>query len=143
MSPLAKNKNISTIGKLPDNFLALQRHFVMLRPIHNKTDYRKAVKIAGDLAARESLTRTQLDYLQSLVTTIAVYENERFEGGDNDPIDILKFLLKENNMTGSDLGNILGQRQLGSKLLRRERGLSQNHIKKIADHFSVSPSLFL
>lgn len=143
MSPLAKTKNRNTVDKLPDNFLALQSHFLMLRPIHNKTDYSKAVKIAGDLAAREDLTRTQSDYLQSLVITIAVYENERFDGGDNDPIDILKFLLEENNMTGSDLGNILGQRQLGSKLLRRERNLSQNHIRKLADYFSVSPSLFL
>ena len=46
-------------------------------------------------------------------------------------------------MSVSDLGRLLGQRELGSKLLREERQLSKTIIVKLADHFHVSPAYFL
>jgi len=40
-------------------------------------------------------------------------------------------------------GRLLGHRTLGAKILKRQRGLSLNHIKTLAKHFAVSPALFL
>ena len=75
---------------------------------------------------------------------VEAYENEHFIIGPSDnPIEILKFLLKQNGLSGSDLGRILGQRQLGSKILRGERELSKAQIKTLAAYFSVDPGLFL
>ncbi len=59
------------------------------------------------------------------------------------PIEALEFLLQENGLSGRDLGRILGQPQLGGKILRGERELSKNHIRKLCDYFKVSPELFL
>jgi antitoxin component HigA of HigAB toxin-antitoxin module len=37
----------------------------------------------------------------------------------------------------------LGNRALASLILRGQRQLSKSHIRKLADHFKVSPALFL
>ena len=67
---------------------------------------------------------------------------KHFETSKHSPQEILEFLAEENGMSGSDLGRILGSRTLGPALLRGQRSLSKTHIKKLADHFSVSPALF-
>jgi antitoxin component HigA of HigAB toxin-antitoxin module len=46
-------------------------------------------------------------------------------------------------MTSSALGELLGHRSLGSKLLRGKRQLSKTHIRILADHFKVRADLFL
>ncbi len=46
-------------------------------------------------------------------------------------------------MTASDLGDLLGNRSLGSKLVRGEREPSKTHIRILAERFKVSPAFFL
>jgi antitoxin component HigA of HigAB toxin-antitoxin module len=58
-------------------------------------------------------------------------------------LDLLKFLLEENSMNASDLGRLLGNRQLGSAVLRGNRQLSKTHIRKLCERFRVSADLFL
>jgi antitoxin component HigA of HigAB toxin-antitoxin module len=38
---------------------------------------------------------------------------------------------------------LLGNRQLGAAILRRQRQLSKEHVLKLADHFKVSADLLL
>lgn len=130
-------------GNLPDNFLKLQDYLLWLLPIHTKIGYNKALVAVQKLAPRKDLSRIQRSYLESLANNIKAYEDMHFPISKENPIDMLKFLLEENDMNGSDLGNLLGQRQLGSKILRGERSLSKKHIRILAKHFSVDPSLFL
>lgn len=117
----------------------------LLRPLHTASDYETALEIAGELAAKKKLNKDQIDYLESLTTLIEAYEAAHYpiETSGRTPIEILKALLEMNNMTGSDLGRILGQRQLGSKILSGVRQLSKTQIKQLADFFSVEPCLFL
>lgn len=115
-----------------------------LRPIRTKGDYNRAIKIAGELTARKNLTKDQSDYLEVLSLLIEAYEDKHFAIDTNkDPIETLKFLLKANGMNSSDLGRLLGQRQLGSKILNGTRQLSKVHITKLAEYFSVEPGAFL
>jgi antitoxin component HigA of HigAB toxin-antitoxin module len=41
------------------------------------------------------------------------------------------------------IGELLGNRSLGSKVLREERQMSKEHIRKLSGRFSVSSDLFL
>jgi antitoxin component HigA of HigAB toxin-antitoxin module len=50
--------------------------------------------------------------------------------------------MEQNHLNTSQLGDILGQRQLGSEILKKTRELSKAHIVKLAQHFNVSPSVF-
>ena len=128
---------------IPVTFLGLQKKVLMLRPIHSKSGYNKALKVASDLASRTALTREQAEYLEVLTENIKAYESKRFVARKHSPLEILKFLVSENGMNGSDLGRVLGLRTLGPKILNGERGLSKTHIKKIAYYFSFVSGFFL
>ena len=131
-------------GKIPTKWGKLVSELYLLKPIRAKGDYGRAVYIADMLAGRTDLNKDQMDYLVSLSTLIEAYENEHHSfNTEQDPIEILKFLLDENGLNGSDLGRLLGYRELGSKILNGVRKLSKRHIKILAEHFSVEPGLFL
>ena len=93
----------------------------------------------------EERTSDQDDYLETLSTLVEKYEDEHhpIKTSKLDPIETLKFLMEQNEMSMSQLGEILGQRQLGSKILNKTRALSKSHIVKLAKHFKVSPAAFL
>lgn len=134
----------ATIKKIPTDWKELVAKLYLLKPIHTRGDYNRAMHIIEMLAGRTDLNADQAAYLESLSILVEAYENTHFEIETNStPLETLKFLLEGNGLTGSDLGRILGQRQLGSKILRGERNLSKAHIKVLADHFSVDPSVFL
>jgi antitoxin component HigA of HigAB toxin-antitoxin module len=137
-------RQTSTVTRnIPVSFLGLQKKFLQLRPIHSKAEYTEALNIASDLASRKDLNHAQADYLRVLTHNIKAYEDEHFESGKHTPCEILRFLVSENRMSGSDLGRVLGHRTLGPKILNGERQLSKRHIKVLAEYFSVDPSLFL
>jgi HTH-type transcriptional regulator / antitoxin HigA len=132
------------IKKIPANWKTLVSKLYLLRPIHTQGDYNRCLHIVDMLAGRTDLNKDQKDYLESLTVLVEAYEEEHETISDSgDAVDVLKFLLEENDLTGSDLGRILGQRQLGSKILGRKRELSKAHIIKLASHFAVNPVVFL
>ncbi len=141
MNSAAQEVNNRT-GRIPTTLLGLQKRFFALRPIHNKVDYQDALAVTTELASRGDLNSEQTDYLEILAKVIADYEEKHFEMSKHSPQEVLKFLVEENEMSGSDLGRILGSRTLGPALLRGQRSLSKTHIKKLAKYFSVSPALF-
>ena len=51
--------------------------------------------------------------------------------------------MEESGMTQADLGRLLGNRAVASLILNGHRQLSKTHIRKLANHFKVSPALFL
>ena len=129
-------------GRIPTTLIGLQKRLFLLRPIRKKSDYQNALTVATELSSRTDLTSEQDDYLEILTKIIADYEEKHFEMSKHSPQEILKFLVEENQMSGSDLGRILGNRTLGPALLRGERTLSKTNIRKLAEYFSVSPALF-
>jgi HTH-type transcriptional regulator/antitoxin HigA len=88
--------------------------------------------------------KDQNDYLETLSGLIGEYEAKtRNVSVEEDPIGNLRFLLEENDMTASDLGRLLGDRSLGTRVLKGERSLSKTHIKVLSRRFRVSPALFI
>jgi HTH-type transcriptional regulator/antitoxin HigA len=125
-----------------DCFLELQRAFVLLAPITTRAQYDKAMQVAAALASLSRLPASAAQYLEILARNIEVYERGRFSG-EHDPIENLRFLLSENGLSASDLGRILGHRELGSKVLKRQRQLTVSHIRKLSAYFRVSPATFV
>jgi len=123
-------------------FIELQRALIPLAPITTRTQYGKAMKVAAALASLSNLPSPVAHYLEILARNIEVYERDRFSGEHN-PIGNLRFLLSENGLSASDLGRILGHRELGSKILKHQRQLTIDHIRKLADRFRVSPATFI
>ena len=116
-----------------------------LRPIHDDAEYDNAVGRLDLLAVLEERTADQEDYLETLSALVERYDDEHFAIDDSgiSPIEVLRYLCEQNGLTASALGELLGNRSLGSKVLREERQLSKEHIRKLSDRFSVSSDLFL
>jgi len=114
------------------------------RPIEDRVGYRNAYELVEAMAGHD-LSKDQADYLEALSVFIDIYEERVSDLGRKriPPLEALKHLLKENGMNASDLGRLLGNRALGSAILRGERGLSKAHISKLSKRFKVRADLFL
>jgi len=113
--------------------------------IDSERSYRKMLRLIDKLAVLDKRTKAQERYLDTLTILVEVYENQRHEIdlSGMTPVDALKYLMEQHGISGRDLGRLLGQPQLGAKILRGKRELSKAHIRKLCDHFKVGPELFV
>src|SRR5439155_20697527 len=109
-----------------------------LRPIRDDVDLSNAQEVVDALAVLSTRSRDQKDYLETLSTLVEKYEQEQgaFTDDDASVIDVLKFLMEGREMSASDLGRLLGNRELGAAILRGDRQLSKANILKLAEHFA-------
>jgi HTH-type transcriptional regulator/antitoxin HigA len=131
-------------GTIPKTYAELLK-LHLPRPINDDADLDNANEIVERLAVLKHPTRDQRDYLEVLTTLVEKYEDEHHEIDVSHlaPVDRLKFLLESNDMNASDLGRLLGQRELGPKILNGTRELSKSHIRKLVQRFQVSADTFL
>jgi HTH-type transcriptional regulator / antitoxin HigA len=133
-------------GRPAPAYLALIETFP-LRPLRSERDYDTAVSVLDTLVVRPegSLNPGEQDYLDTLTMLVEAYDREHYDidTGHHDPLTMLKYLMEESGMTQAALGRLLGNRALASLILNGHRHLSKSHIRKLADHFKVSPALFL
>jgi HTH-type transcriptional regulator/antitoxin HigA len=126
-------------------YLALIETFP-LRPLRSARDYDAAVAVLDGLAVRAegSLDAGEQDYLDTLTMLVEAYDQKHHadDADRQDPVAMLKYLMQESGMTQADLGRLLGNRALASLILNGHRQLSKSHIRKLAEHFKVSPALF-
>ena len=64
-------------------------------------------------------------------------------GSDVTDIEIIKYLMEENDLTQKDLIDIFGNQGNVSKFLNAERTLSKTQIIKIRERFSISADFFM
>ncbi len=114
------------------------------RPIHDATTYDNAVEIVHALVGFK-LNRDQEDYLELMAKLVEDYEHETMaEPTPVKGIETVKFLLAENDLTGGDLGHIIGvDRSIAYRILKGTRNLTVDHIKKLSARFAVSADLLL
>ncbi|HUO08819.1 MAG TPA: hypothetical protein VM008_11000 [Phycisphaerae bacterium] len=127
----------------PKSYATLIQVFPLF-PLHDEVDYDNALEVAESLVGLSETTDDQADYLDVLTDIIQKYESQHHPvNGRSTPLSSLKHILEERDMTASDLGRLLGNRALGSAILRGERELSKTHIRILADYFKVSTDLFI
>ena len=138
----------NTIAILPDplpktfDSLNMARQ---LRPIRDDVDYENAVAIVDQLAVLNERTRDQEDYLETLCELIGKYDDRHYasQRDHRSPVQSLAYLLEQNGITPSQLGEILGESVSAvQRLLSGECTLTQTHICTLARHFKVKPDLF-
>jgi len=132
------------LEKLPAGFADLVRLYPP-QAIHDEVGYANTQEMIDRLTSLAKLTAGQSEYLETLTILFEAYENEheRIDTSGLSPREMLRFLLDSNEMTGSDLGRLLGNRELGPKLLNGSRQLSKTHIRVLADRFKIDAGLFL
>jgi HTH-type transcriptional regulator/antitoxin HigA len=131
--------------KLPGRFEALVR-LMPPRAIADDVELENVIEMVDQLMALPRLTKGQSLYLQTLAQLVEVYEAEHhaIDTADLSGLDALGHLLAESGMNASDLARLLGVHpSMGSKILKGERQLTADHIRKLSERFHVRPALFL
>ena len=140
MTPQTKIKE----SDISDVWFELITSLYDLRPIHTKKEHKAALKALKTIMRVPNRNSDQNDYLKQLANIIADYEAQKYSYQiEHEPVGNLKFLMEQHNMSSSDLGRLLGNRSLGSRILNGHRNLSKEHIRKLSKHFHVNPSVFL
>jgi HTH-type transcriptional regulator/antitoxin HigA len=137
---------VMSITELPSrSYLDLVRQFP-LRPLRSRNEYDRAAAILDQLAVQDEadLDEGETDYLDTLSLLIEAYDRDHFPMPvrKRSPVELLKFLMEQNQMSTTDLGKLLGSKGLASEILHGKRELSKTHIRKLAKRFGLDPGLF-
>ncbi len=129
-------------GQAPTEYSALCA-LHLPRPIHSVADARSATQVVQALAGHD-LNRDQEDYLEAVGHFLDEFDRaNRPQLPSADGLSVLRGLLEDRGQTGADLSRILGgSRNLGAMILKGDRRLTADHIRVLASHFGVSPSVF-
>lgn len=125
----------------PDSYLDLIGQFP-LKTIKSGAAHDRALTMVSKLVGR-TLDPGAGDYLDTLLVLVSKYEDEHHPIRRATPRAALKLLMSANRLTQADIGRIIGSESVVSLFLKGKRELSKDHIRKLAQRFKVSASLFL
>ncbi len=80
--------------------------------------------------------------MDTVGTLIEAYDKEHYPFSEGEPIRALKYLMKKDCLTQSDLSE-LGSQGVISEILSGKRSLNVRQIKLLSKRFNVSSSTFL
>jgi HTH-type transcriptional regulator/antitoxin HigA len=80
--------------------------------------------------------------LDTIGTLIQSYEEEHYPIPEASGTEVLRLLMKEHNLTQSDLPEV-GSQGVVSEILNNKRELNVRQIRLLADRFNVSPAVFV
>jgi antitoxin component HigA of HigAB toxin-antitoxin module len=119
---------------------------LMPSAIHDKTAYGNAIEMVRRLAVVPALNDDQTRYLDTLCVLVAAYEkNHRTVGKAKlKPLEVLREFVAEHRMKVRELGVLLGvSESAASMILKGDRALTLDPVRKLAERFKVSTSLFV
>lgn len=112
--------------------------------IETEAECRRVEKIVGELLKMgDNLSPEQDKLLDLLSDLIEVYEDKVYPIEDASPFEMLKFLMRENDLKQSDLLHVFGSSGIASEVVNGKRSISKAQAKKLAEFFKVSVEMFI
>lgn len=109
--------------------------------IKTKEQYIEYCDILEKLVCKES--KEAQDEIELLELLIEKWDNTHNSLTDLSPIELIKSLMRENNLKSKDLVEILSlSKGTVSKILNYHKGLSKETIRTLADYFKISQEAF-
>lgn len=113
------------------------------RKIKSEKQYQEYSQALKELLLSGKTDRETEDEIELLTLLIDTYQDETSKLKEVDPIQLVIYLMKENNLTQADLTGILGiSKSYLSEILNYKKGLSKDIIRKLATHFKLSQEVF-
>ncbi len=94
-----------------------------IKPIRNKRDYEAALK-AIEALMRAKRNTPEGDRLDVLVTLVEAYEAKHFPVDLPDPVEAIKYMMEQRNLTVKDLVAYIGQPNRVYEILSHKRPLT-------------------
>jgi len=104
-----------------------------IKPIHNETDYDRALERVDELMAlNPAMGTTQSDELEVLALLMEKYEEKAWAMSEPDPIEAIKVRMEQMHLKQKDLVPYIGNKSKVSEVLNRKVGLSLTMIYNLA-----------
>jgi len=101
-----------------------------IKPIHNDIEYSDALKDIETLWDKATPGTKEGDMFELLCLVVEDYEKKHFPiKADYDPIDVIKFWMKQKGFTRKDLEPLIGHRGRVAEVLNRRRPISIEMIR--------------
>lgn len=111
--------------------------------IKSERQYYEYCKILEELVVLKKKNKEQRETIELLTLLIEKWDEEHNTYKDADPIELLRYMMNENQLKSVDLAKVLDiSPSLVSDILNYRRGLSKDIIRKLAERFKVSQELF-
>jgi HTH-type transcriptional regulator/antitoxin HigA len=135
--------HLSLPAEAPETYEELV-HLYPPRKIHDQVELENATEVADWIATRAK-NDAQLDYLELLGDLLDEYENRSGKPDKTSPpLEILNFLVEENEISTRELGKILGiDHSVAARILKGERAITVEHAKSLGARFKLDPKAFL
>lgn len=110
--------------------------------IKSLPQYNEYCRLLEELVDKEE-TKAVNDETELLTLLIENWDEDHNTFKESDPIELLKYLMEENNLKAKDLAEILHvSKGLVSDILNYKKGLSKEIIRSLSDRFKVSQEAF-
>jgi len=115
-----------------------------LKPIRSDEENELAAEICDQLLDNfDSLSFQERDYFEVLSKLVEDYESKWEEERKIKPRELLSFLMKQNNLSQTDLIPEFGSSSRASEFLSGKRPLSLPQILKLSRRFKLAPTAFI
>ena len=71
------------------------------------------------------------------------YEEGLYQIKEATGVEVVIFLMEQNNLKQKDLVGVIGEKSSVPEILNGKRPLNLNHIKKLAEKFHIKPVTFV
>jgi len=113
-----------------------------IRPIKQESDYERALRRVEELWASPKGS-PESDELDVLVTLIEVYEREHYPMNRPDPLQAIRFRLEQQGKDLRSLIGVIGQRTRVYEVMRGDRPLSLNMIRRLHNLFGIPADVLI
>jgi HTH-type transcriptional regulator / antitoxin HigA len=132
----------TTARRVPDTYLKLVKRFPLIH-IRDEVHLDEALELLNELLRQEREVGTQ-EYLDVLTDLVAAYEDEHIPIDDVSEADVLRELMRSNQLSQTGLAKAVGIAQSTiSAVLTGARALTKGQILKLAKFFGIAPAAFL
>ncbi len=107
-----------------------------IKPIRTKKDYAAALSAVEKLMQAKAGS-SEGDKLDVLVTLIQAYEAKHFPMDLPDPVEAIKFVMEQRNLTVHDLLPVFGRPNRAYEVLNGKRSLTLAMIRKLHVEFGI------
>lgn len=115
-----------------------------IRPIHNDTDYRAALKeISLLMESDPELGTPEGDRLDVLATLVQSYESKHYPIATPDPIEAIKFRMEQGGLSVKDLEPMIGKSNRVYEILDRTRPLTLRMIRRLHKELGIPAEVLI
>ena len=117
---------------------------VPLQAIRNEQDYEKAISALNQLldAGAANDEHPLADLVNVLGNFISDYEDQHYPAENVPPIEMIRFLMEQHQLSQSDLPEIGGQ-SVVSEVLSGKRELNVRQIRELSQRFNLPAGVFI